>query len=221
MYYKKLIHESWSPLLQPHFFKIDNFLQELRQSNIYFSPRYHEIFRSFTVPREKISVILIDYEPSLNPRLTDGRAFSSPVITKELQNIYEATRKNSYTGDLSYLEDQGILLLNYILTTSMENKDIHIDFWSEIIKSIILELSKESFIWLLWDKEVHFLSNVILNRLPVDKYNDKLIENIPITNYHNYVLKSNGPENKDFIDINHFQRVNYLLKRKGKKQINW
>lgn len=146
MGWKKLIEEE----SKKEYFKnlknqVDNFYKE---KTIY--PSYENIYRAFKLtPLENVKVVLIGQDPYQTPGFATGLAFSvdpSCTIPKSLINIYKELKEDvnierPSSGDLTKWAENGVLLLNRILTVesgkSLSHKNIGWEVFTEaVIKRI-------------------------------------------------------------------------------------
>lgn len=146
MGWEKLIEEE----SKKEYFKnlknqVDNFYKE---KTIY--PSYENIYRAFKLtPLENVKVVLIGQDPYQTPGFATGLAFSvdpSCTIPKSLINIYKELKEDinierPSSGDLTKWAENGVLLLNRILTVesgkSLSHKNIGWEVFTEaVIKRI-------------------------------------------------------------------------------------
>lgn len=149
-----------------------------------------------------------------------GLCFSIPKNIKvppSLKNIYKALENdpkvtfktpNPIHGDLTKWADQGVFLLNAILTVRKGISNSHQkkgweQFTDQVIQSI--NQKKEGVVFLLWGKSAHEKAkNVNEGRHKVLKF------------VHPSPLAGTG-----FVDCKHFSECNEYLVSKGKSPIDW
>lgn len=129
------------------------------------SPNLENIFQAFNLcPFEKVKVIIIGQDPYVNPSLANGLAFSVSDgcrIPPTLLNIYKCLNKDlgcyiPNHGNLEYWTQQGVLLLNSVLTTRSSASKSHRNIgWHQFTDNIIYELSerKNNLVFMLWGRE--------------------------------------------------------------------
>ncbi|QIK16546.1 uracil-DNA glycosylase [Blattabacterium sp. DPU] len=168
---------------------------------------------------QKLKVVIIGQDPYHKENQSDGLCFSVPNgvsfppslknIFKEVNNCF-SFKKNFINGSLIHWAEQGVLLLNSILTVRknfpLSHKNIG---WEFLTNQIIRTISdqKENIVFLLWGK-----------------YAQKKIS--LINSFHNhYVLKTSHPSplsaHMGFLGSRHFKKTNIFLKKIGKKTISW
>ena len=125
-------------------------------------PRNKDIFRAFELtPFKNVRIIILGQDPYHGPNQANGLAFSVNSEVKfppSLSNIFKeySTDLNlpiPTDGNLSAWAEQGVLLLNSILTVESGSPGSHKDFgWEEFTNQIIKALSdkKTNLVFILW-----------------------------------------------------------------------
>jgi uracil-DNA glycosylase len=134
---------------KPYFQQLKTFIQEARLTKTIY-PKREDLFRAFDLtPFNKIKVVIIGQDPYHGEGQAHGLCFSvnkGIPLPPSLQNIYKEIEsscgvKMPKHGDLSNWANQGVLLLNTILTVeanqplSHQNKGWEV-FTLQIIKAI-------------------------------------------------------------------------------------
>jgi len=153
--FKRIVEDGWVGKLHPFllnekFTIIEKFLMD-KTTNI--TPKITEIFRAFKeCPYAGMKVIIVGSSPyqgtlSNGERIADGLAFSSRNSVNKppqsLEIIYKAIENNlnitmdRRNNDLTYLANQGVLLLNCALTTEKHKKDAHLELWQPFIEYVL------------------------------------------------------------------------------------
>ncbi|WP_051188586.1 uracil-DNA glycosylase [Proteocatella sphenisci] len=211
--WKKIIYEEFN---EPYFSDMMNYLDKEYKTTTIFPPKENifEIFKR--VDMDDVKVVLIGQDPYHGDNQANGMCFSvnSKVknppslvnIFKELENEFGKVR---ILGDLTDWVDQGVLLLNSILTVEKSRPGSHKNIgWEKFTNKIIysLNLRENPLVFVLWGKYAIEKASI------VDK------------NKH-YVLTSSHPSpfscHKGFLGNNHFKMVNEYLMKKGKSEIVW
>ena len=201
-----LVHSQWLDLLGDLFEKFDKKLADLR--NI--SPKKELVFANFSLPPTDTKVLILGQDPY--PTLGDamGLAFSSRAtkLPKSLKNIFTelyddiggSLRKD---GDLSDWHNQGVSLMNVILTTEIGKSLAHQNFgWNELTESAISILANNGVIPLLMGK-------------PAAKY-APLFPKAIVTAHPSPLSAHRG-----FFGSKPFSKINDLLESEGKSAIKW
>lgn len=190
---------------------------EYNSKTIY--PDKENLFNCFKLcPENDVKVVIIGQDPYHEPNQAHGLCFSVKKginlppslknIYKEIENEYGTYPSND--GDLTYLAEQGVLLLNKYLTV-VEHKALShkCKFYELLFVDIIeyLESIDRPLVYLLWGNEAQ----------KIEKF---------ITNKKHYVIKSTHPSplgaNKGgWFNTNLFKRCDEYLILNKQKPINW
>jgi len=219
---KPQIEASWHEILKDefdkeYFLKLKKFiLEEKEKYRIY--PKGSEIFNAFNkTPFYSVKVVIIGQDPYHNPGQAHGLCFSVPKgvsFPPSLQNIFKELVsdigvKMPSSGDLTPWAEQGVLMLNAILTVRENTPESHRNKgWEQFTDMVIYKISMllDGVIFLLWGN-----------------YAQQKIKLIDINKH--YILKASHPSpfsaNMGFIGCRHFSKVNEILERLGKGRINW
>lgn len=217
------IESSWKKVLS-NYFKTESFKKlrkfirkEYMNKTIYPVPK--NLFSAFDyTPFEKVSVIILGQDPYHNPNQAHGLSFSvqdNIKLPPSLQNIYKeiesdlGVKKDFNNGNLTNWAQQGVLLLNAVLSVEKNKPNSHTGkgwegFTNEVIKKISSE--KEHCVFLLWGK-----------------YAEQ--KKILIDSNKHLILISSHPSpfsaHLGFMGNKHFSQTNTYLKQHQKKEINW
>lgn len=155
--FEKLGPSGWGTKLQlfvkgEEFYSILNDLVKEKQAGNRFTPGLKHLFTAFEkCPYEKTKIVILGQDPYPKPGVADGMAFSCGITGKpeaSLRQIHKAIKKETnsdYQGqaDLSYLANQGVLLLNTSLTTRLGEPGSHQDLWKPFMRRIIESLAND------------------------------------------------------------------------------
>lgn len=216
------IDEGWKNVLidefnMAYFITLKQFLvDEKKQYTIY--PPGSKIFAAFNMtPFESVKVVILGQDPYHGKGQAHGLCFSVPPrITPppSLINIFKEIHDDLGIpipdhGNLQAWSEQGVLLLNATLTVRANQPGSHQNKgWEIFTDTIIRKLSeeKEGLVFLLWGKFA--------------QAKEYLID----TSKH-HTLKAAHPSpysaNAGFFGCRHFSKTNEILKKQGKKEINW
>jgi uracil-DNA glycosylase len=125
------------------------------------APGFHNIFRSLSRSIESTHAVIFGQDPYPTRGHAHGLAFSvNQSVTSlppSLRNIYTelstdcGVTRNS--GDLSDWSDQGVVLVNRVLTTQTGSSLAHEDLgWQEVTNAVAQELGKHDVVAILWGK---------------------------------------------------------------------
>jgi uracil-DNA glycosylase len=218
------IEPSWHEVLKseftkPYFLEIVTFLKIEKNAGKTIYPPGPLIFNAFNhTPFDKVKVVILGQDPYHNPGQAHGLSFSVPAgvkpppslvnIFKEIQKDLSITMPEVY-GNLTSWADQGVLLLNAILTVRANEPASHAKIgWMNFTDAVITKISdeKKGVIFLLWGK---FAQE---KQLLIDETK-------------HFVLKAAHPSpfsaDKGFFGCKHFSKANELLNNRGLAPINW
>ncbi len=219
------MEESWTRQLRnefpkPYFQTLLEFVKnEYATNNKAIFPKESEIFGAFdSCPFDKVKVVILGQDPYPTKGHAHGLCFSvqpdvSP-LPKSLNNIYKEIESDIGRpfyehGDLNRWANQGVLLLNSVLTVREGKADSHKNKgWELFTDAVINQLNdhKSEIVYLLWGaKAMKKAENV--NR-------DK---NLVLTAPHPSPLSSY----RGFFGCKHFSKTNDYLINHDKKVIKW
>ena len=217
------IEASWKEELKhefskPYFLQVAAHLKMEKATGATVYPPGSLIFNAFNqTPWDKLRVVILGQDPYHGPGQAHGLSFSVPdgiAPPPSLVNIYKELHKDigmviPKTGNLTKWAQQGVLLLNAVLTVRANEPASHaktgwMDFTDAVIKRISAE--KKGIVFLLW------------GRFAQEKQ-------VLIDETRHYVLKAAHPSpfsaDKGFFGCKHFSRTNELLKMQGFQVIDW
>jgi uracil-DNA glycosylase len=160
------ISNSWQQILaaefeQPYFQKLQEFLVAERQTETIF-PAERDVFAAFALtPYERVNVLLLGQDPYHDDNQAHGLCFSvKPGIKTppSLVNIYKELRDDvgfeiPKHGYLTPWADQGILMLNAVLTVRAHTPNSHKNQgWETFTDAVIskVNLKTDPVIFVLW-----------------------------------------------------------------------
>lgn len=199
--------------------KLHDFLNEEYKNNICYPPR-DLLYNAFNkTPFENVKVVIVGQDPYHEPGQAMGMSFSVPNgiavppslinIYKEIQNEY-GVKMDFSNGDLTYLANQGVLLLNAILSVRAHLPLSHnIPEYKKFLNDVLsfLNESNRPIVFMLWGG-------------PARKLKDKL------TNPKHLVLESVHPSplsanRGGWFGNNHFKLANKYLEDNNVSPIDW
>ena len=125
---RDLVHPSWASALapvEPTVTRLGEFLREEVAAGRGYLPGGPHVLRAFQQPLDAVRVLIVGQDPYPTPGHAMGLSFSVAPdvrpIPKSLVNIYTELQQDlgvpaPSTGDLTPWADQGVLLLNRVLT---------------------------------------------------------------------------------------------------------
>lgn len=204
--------QEWQSVLEPvqeHIGSIEQFLVSED-----FLPDFSNIFRALSTPIAESRVLILGQDPYPTRSHAIGLAFSVPDKTRPLpptlRNIIKEVASDvgtviSSEGDLSHWHDQGVILLNRVLTVRAGESNSHANIgWQRITDEIVKELARRGVVSLLWGKSAQETA-IHLNL------------DLTITGVHPSPLSAY----RGFFGSKPFSRTNQLLRAQGWKEITW
>ncbi len=213
------MRSSVSPVRgKPYFEQIVFFLKQEKQSGKTIYPPGPLIFNAFEkTPFDKVKVVILGQDPYHGAGQAHGLCFSVPdgiTPPPSLINIFKELNADTGTpvpasGNLEKWANQGVLLLNAMLTVRANSPASHSKIgWENFTDAVIRLLSdkKHGIVFILW------------GRFAQDKQ-----ELIDATKHH--ILKAAHPSpfsaNNGFFGCRHFSKANELLAQERLEPIDW
>ena len=217
------IGNSWDEKLKGEFdkeyyLKLREFLKT-EYSNYVVYPDMHDIFNSLKAASyEDIRVVIIGQDPYHEPGQAHGMAFSvKPGVEAppSLKNIYKELANDipgfeiPSDGYLQKWAEQGVLLLNAVLTVRAHQANSHKNKGWEIFTDRVIELINQKdtpVVFLLWGANAR-------------------AKKVLITNPIHHVLEAAHPSPlsayNGFFGCKHFSKCNEILEKSGQAPIEW
>lgn len=216
------IAADWKELLAPEFEKpyfrelTDFVRQEYALRRIY--PRGSNIFRAFDkCPFERLKVVVIGQDPYHGPGQANGLCFSvAPGVPfpPSLQNIFKEVADDTGTpvpasGDLDRWAEQGVLLLNSVLTVREHQAASHAGRgWETFTDAVVRTINerREGIVYMLWGSYAQ-RKGAIAD--PMRNCILKAVHPSPLSVY------------RGFFGCRHFSQANAYLAAHGQEPIRW
>lgn len=216
------IEESWKKALeqefqQPYFQSIATYLRKEKASGKKIYPPGPLIFNAFnTTPFNQVKVVILGQDPYHNPGEAMGLSFSVPKgvrVPPSLRNIYKELQSDLGIeppghGDLTPWAEQGVFLLNAMLTVEHKSAGSHRKIgWQDFTDAVIRKLSeqREGLVFMLWGGFARRKKDLI------DREKHLILEAA-----HPSPLAGGA-----YFGSAHFSKANEYLKSKGKDPVNW
>lgn len=218
----EILKNDWKNYLNSEFqkdyyIKLKEFLANEYNSKIIYPDR-HDVFNALNfTPYEKVKVVILGQDPYHGPNQAHGLSFSvNPGIKTppSLVNIYKElhTDLGCYIPNNGYLKkwaDQGVLLLNTVLTVRAGEANSHKGIgWENFTTTIIELLNKKDtpIVFILWG-------------------NNAISKAKLITNPKHLIIKSVHPSplsaSRGFFGSKPFSKTNEFLISTNQKPIDW
>ena len=162
------LEESWCEKLKGEMVKsyyrelVDKVQKEYENETCY--PPEDKIFNALNLcPFDKVKVVIMGQDPYFNPGQAMGLSFSVPdgvQLPPSLKTLYRAlginlNGINQPSGDLTRWAEQGVLLLNTVLTVREKQANSHRKYkWRLFTDAVVRALNKERehIVFMLWGR---------------------------------------------------------------------
>jgi uracil-DNA glycosylase len=176
------------------------------------APSVDRIFAACELDLAKVKCVIIGQDPYPSRGNANGLAFSVnssiSLLPASLRNIFTELVSDMgvpypKNGDLSPWRDQGVLLLNRVLTTRVGESNAHINVgWQQITLAIAQAAADQGAVGLLWGKSAQELSYLFTHSI-------EGVHPSPLSSY------------RGFFGSKPFSRVNQALQDRGATPIDW
>lgn len=216
------IAQDWKELLKeefdkPYFEELISFVkEEYATRRIY--PRGSNIFRAFDkCPVDKLKVVIIGQDPYHGPGQANGLCFSvadGVPFPPSLRNIFQEVSTDTgapipSSGNLDRWAEQGVLLLNAVLTVREHEAASHAGRgWEQFTDAVVRAIAarKEGIVYLLWGSYAQRKGAI------ADPQKNCILKSVhpsPLSVY------------RGFWGCKHFSKANDYLIAHGQTPINW
>ena len=216
------IAEDWKAILteefeKPYFAALTDFVRaEYAAGDVF--PMGRNIFRAFDkCPFEKLKVVIIGQDPYHGMGQANGLCFSvndGVPFPPSLQNIFKEVSSDTgapipASGNLDRWAEQGVLLLNSVLTVRAHQAASHAGRgWEQFTDAVVRAIAerKSGVVYMLWGSYAQ-RKGAIAN--PANNLILKSVHPSPLSSY------------RGFFGCRHFSQANQYLKSIGKSEIIW
>lgn len=213
------VHPSWREPLAPveaRIHAMGDFLREEQRAGRGYLPRGEHILRAFEAPFDEVKVLVVGQDPYPTPGHPIGWSFAVHrdvrPLPRSLANIYRELSDDlqipaATHGDLSAWVDQGVMLLNRVLTVCPGKAASHRgQGWEEVTQCAIEALAarQRPLVAVLWGKDAQ-TARSCLGPTPV------------VASAHPSPLSAH----RGFFGSKPFSQVNALLDQQGASPIDW
>ena len=179
-----------------------------------FIPTERFVLRALQEPISKARVVIIGQDPYPKPENAIGLAFCVPKLIKKLpptlQNILTELSSDlgipkPAHGDLSSWTQQGVILLNLVLTTKPGESLGHENVgWQNVTKRIVEKYRDNGCVFILWGKQAQSLEKMIPSEQRISGVHPS-----PLSAY------------RGFFGSKPFSTANSMLLKRGLLPIDW
>ena len=217
--YDELVHPSWVEPLAPaaeHIAAAGAFLRDEVAAGRGYLPAGDAVLCAFTQPFDEVRVLVVGQDPYPTPGHPIGLSFAVAPdvrpIPRSLANIYTELHDDlditpPEHGDLSAWTDQGVLLLNRVLTVQPGKPASHRGKgWEHVTATAInaLVAREQPLVAILWGRDARSLA-------------PHLGDTPTVESAHPSPLSARG----GFFGSKPFSRTNALLEELGTHTIDW
>ena len=217
-----ILENDWAPVLaeefeKPYYLELRQALKEEYQTHTIFPDMYHIFTALHLTGYEQAKVVILGQDPYHGPGQAHGLSFSvKPGIKPppSLQNIYKELQSDLNCtipehGYLTHWAEQGVMMLNTVLTVRSGNPNSHKGLgWETFTDRVITILNEREtpIVFILWGKHAQEKASFI------------------DTTKH-FIIASPHPSpfsaNRGFFGSRPFSRTNEFLRSKGIAEIDW
>ncbi|MFA7322826.1 MAG: uracil-DNA glycosylase [Candidatus Nanopelagicales bacterium] len=216
---EELVHPTWVPILdseRERLADLGEFLRAETQAGHAWFPAGGSILRAFSQPLPDVRVLIMGQDPYPTPGHAVGLSFSvAPEvrpIPRSLANIYKELISDlgvpmPVNGDLTPWTDQGVLLLNRVLTVRSGEPGSHRGKgWERFTEVAIRGLAARPapLVAILWGRDAQSIASMLPD-VPV------------IASAHPSPMSAD----RGFFGSRPFSRANTMLQAAGQAAIDW
>jgi len=214
---------GWLPLLEaetqtPYFAQLCEKVDAAYGSGTVYPPR-EQLFAAFALtPPEAVRCVILGQDPYHEPGQAMGLAFSVPegtALPPSLRNILkeraEDLRVPKCGGELTDWAEQGVLLLNTVLSVSAGAANSHKDFgWQVFTDAVVAAIAnlRQPIAFVLWGKQAE-KKRALIEASPYPRLVHCAPHPSPLSSY------------RGFFGSKPFSQINVFLKENGEREINW
>jgi uracil-DNA glycosylase len=205
------LHSDWKEVLAQHRELVSVIESKLVDCD--HVPDFSNVFRSLTRSIASTKVVIFGQDPYPSKGHAHGLAFSvdqsvSP-LPPSLRNIFAELSADigvaRTSGDLSDWFDQGVLLVNRVLTTETGTSFAHANLgWQQVTNTVAQELGKHEVVAILWGKSAGELTPYFRTELRLESAHPS-----PLSAY------------RGFFGSKPFSKANAILDKHGIQKISW
>ena len=212
--WKEILHEEFE---KPYFDELVGFVKQEYASGVIY-PEGRNIFRAFDkCPLDKLKVVIIGQDPYHGPGQANGLCFSVGAgvpFPPSLRNIFQEVHDDIGTpippsGELDRWAEQGVLLLNAVLTVRAHEAASHAGRgWERFTDAVVKAIAerKEGVVYMLWGSYAQKKGSI------ADPKRNLILRAVhpsPLSAY------------RGFFGCKHFSSANAYLQSIGKEPIVW
>lgn len=202
---------------KPYYKELFDFVENEYNTKTIYPPKDKIMNATALTPLDNVKCVILGQDPYHEPNQAMRLAFSvnkNVAIPRSLQNIYKELHDElgcyiPNNGDLTYWAEQGVLLLNSVLTVQAGKAASHSNHgWEQYTDSILSIVNKQNrpIVYMLW-------GNFAKSKKPL------------LTNPNHLILESTHPSpfsaGYGFFGCGHFKKCNDFLVKNNLSPIDW
>ena len=217
------IANDWLPSIEgefrkPYYRELYQFVKEEYSKHVVYPPS-DDIFNALHLtPLKEVKVLILGQDPYINEHEAHGLCFSvlpeQKKLPPSLQNIYKELNADlgceiPNNGYLKKWAEQGVLLLNTVLTVRAHESNSHKGKgWENFTDAIIRAVNEQDrpIVYMLWGSHAQ-------QKIPM------------LNNPKHLILKAPHPSplsaHRGFFGCKHFSQANEFLEKNGIEPIDW
>ena len=217
------IANDWLPSIEgefrkPYYKELYQFVKEEYSKHVVYPPS-DDIFNALHLtPLKEVKVLILGQDPYINEHEAHGLCFSvlpeQKKLPPSLQNIYKELNADlgceiPNNGYLKKWAEQGVLLLNTVLTVRAHESNSHKGKgWENFTDAIIRAVNEQDrpIVYMLWGSHAQ-------QKIPM------------LNNPKHLILKAPHPSplsaHRGFFGCRHFSQANEFLEKNGIEPIDW
>lgn len=217
------IANDWLPSIEgefrkPYYKELYQFVKEEYSKHVVYPPS-DDIFNALHLtPLKEVKVLILGQDPYINEHEAHGLCFSvlpeQKKLPPSLQNIYKELHEDlgceiPNNGYLKKWAEQGVLLLNTVLTVRAHESNSHKGKgWENFTDAIIRAVNEQDrpIVYMLWGSHAQ-------QKIPM------------LNNPKHLILKAPHPSplsaHRGFFGCRHFSQANAFLEKNGIEPIDW
>ncbi|MDP5078431.1 MAG: uracil-DNA glycosylase [Nonlabens sp.] len=217
------LHQSWKTVLQQelekdYFKNLQDFVAQEYATKTCFPPQDLIFAAMNRTPFEKVKVVILGQDPYHGAGQGNGLCFSvndGVSMPPSLRNIFKELENDlgiptPASGNLERWADQGVLLLNAVLTVQEGKANSHKKRgWEQFTDAAIKAINeqREQVVFMLWGNPAKTKAKLI-----------NTTKHLVLESKHPSPLSANKP---GWFFQNQFSRVNGYLEKVGKEPVRW
>jgi len=207
---RDLLDNRWHQILEPSLHLLDALDRELEfTKNV---PKKELILRAFECDPSEVKAVIFGQDPYPNPIHAMGISFSVPsdieIFPPSLRNIFKEMLSDvggvsPKDGDLTYLAEQGVMLLNRGLSIKLPEKIVN-PLWYQFTDQVARALAISGAVGIFWGNQAQELVHAFPETKRIQSAHPS-----PLSAY------------RGFFGSKPFSKANGILRSERNVEINW